>query len=79
MSNAELDAVVRFKPTDQQTLLTKEPRKARTTNRKKCCTETAHFFSRFIKSGNRMAAEMTVRIAAKFIGETSLSAILAKR
>lgn len=79
MIKAEFDAVVKLNPIDIKVRLKKMPKKARPTSQRKCLKESNQFFSILINKSTRIKAEMLVRTAAKFIGETSPKAILAKK
>ena len=78
MSNAALEAVDRFKPTDQQMRLRKVPKQARRAKYRKSRRETDHDFSCFRKMGNRTAVAIRVLAAEKLRGDISCMAILAK-
>jgi hypothetical protein len=78
MSRAALEAVVRFRPTDQHMRFRKVPRPARIPRYKKSRRETDHDFSCRKKKGNRAAVASIVLAAEKLRGEISRMAILAK-
>jgi hypothetical protein len=79
MMRDEFEAVVMVSPTAKSKRLRKVPKEAKPTNQKRCRIETHLSLSRLTKIGIRIVAEMVVLMAEKLNGETSRSAILAKR